>query len=323
MKRVLIIDALNAYLRAYIVNPSLSLNGQPIGGIKGFFMILQKLVRESSPDEVMVIWDGPDGSRKRKTMDKNYKSGRKPIKLNRAFHNLTDDEELKNKIWQQTRLIEYLNEMPIVQAMIPQVEADDIIAYVSRLPYYKGWQKLIVSNDRDFMQVCDEETILLRPVKGEYLNIRRIVEQTGVHPTNMALARAIIGDSSDNLPGIRGVGFGTVKKRLGFLSEEKTYNVDDIIEHCESVESNLKFYSNIIEGKELIEHNYKMMQLYSPQMSIQSKIHVKESIENFDATFNKTEIIGMMREDGFGELNWEDLKEKLNRINYQYNLPQD
>ena len=323
MKRVLIIDALNAYLRAYIVNPSLSLNGQPIGGIKGFFMILQKLVRESSPDEVMVIWDGPDGSRKRKTMDKNYKSGRKPIKLNRAFHNLTDDEELKNKIWQQTRLIEYLNEMPIVQAMIPQVEADDIIAYVSRLPYYDGWQKLIVSNDKDFMQVCDEETILLRPVKGEYLNTRRIIEQTGVHPTNMALARAIIGDSSDNLPGIRGVGFGTVKKRLSFLSEEKTYNVDDIIEHCESVESDLKFYSNIVEGKELIEHNYKMMQLYSPQMSIQSKIHVKESIENFESTFNKTEIIGMMREDGFGELNWEDLKEKLNRINYQYNLPQD
>ena len=323
MKRVLIIDALNAYLRAYIVNPSLSLNGQPIGGIKGFFMILQKLVRETSPDEVVIIWDGPDGSRKRKTMDKNYKSGRKPIKLNRAFHNLTDDEELKNKIWQQTRLIEYLNEMPIVQAMIPEVEADDIIAYVSRLPYYKGWQKLIVSNDKDFMQVCDDETILLRPVKGEYLNIRRIIEQTGVHPTNMALARAIIGDSSDNLPGIRGVGFGTVKKRLSFLSEEKTYNIDDVIEHCESVESDLKFYSNIVEGKELIEHNYKMMQLYAPQMSIQSKIHVKESIENFEATFNKTEIIGMMREDGFGELNWEDLKEKLNRINYQYNLPQN
>ena len=323
MRRVLIIDALNAYLRAYIVNPSLSLNGQPIGGIKGFFMILQKLVRESSPDEVMIIWDGPDGSRKRKTMDKNYKSGRKPIKLNRAFHNLTDDEELKNKIWQQTRLIEYLNEMPIVQAMIPEVEADDIIAYVSRLPYYNGWQKLIVSNDRDFMQVCDEETVLLRPVKGEYLNTRRIIEQTGVHPTNMALARAIIGDSSDNLPGIRGVGFGTVKKRLSFLSEEKTYNVDDVVEHCESVESDLKFYSNIVEGKELIEHNYKMMQLYSPQMSIQSKIHVKESIENFEATFNKTEIIGMMREDGFGELNWEDLKEKLNRINYQYHLPQN
>jgi 5'-3' exonuclease len=139
----------------------------------------------------------------------------------------------------------------------------------------------------------------------------------------MALARAIIGDSSDNLPGIRGVGFGSIKKRMGFLSESKTYTIDDVIEHCESVDSKLKFYSNIVEGKELIEHNYKMMQLYSPQMSIQSKMVVKESIENFETTFNKTEIIGMMREDGFGELNWGDLKEKLNRINYQYNLPQN
>ena len=280
MKRVLIIDALNAYLRAYIVNPSLSLNGQPIGGIKGFFMILQKLVREASPDEVMVIWDGPDGSRKRKTMDKNYKSGRKPIKLNRAFHNLTDDEELKNKIWQQTRLIEYLNEMPIVQAMIPQVEADDIIAYVSRLPYYKGWQKIIISNDRDFMQVCDDETVLLRPTKNELLNTKRIIEQTGVHPTNMALARSIVGDSSDNLPGIRGAGFGTVGKRLNFLSDSKSYTIDEVVEFCKNTKSKLKFFTNIVENKGLIEHNYRMMQLYAPQMSFQSKMHVKESIEN-------------------------------------------
>ena len=65
MKRVLIVDALNAYLRAYIVDPSLSSNGQPIGGVKGFLKILQKLVRETKPDQVVVAWDGPGGSRKR------------------------------------------------------------------------------------------------------------------------------------------------------------------------------------------------------------------------------------------------------------------
>ena len=92
MKRVMIIDALNAYLRAYIVDPSLSSNGQPIGGIKGFLKILQKLTRDMNPDQVVVVWDGPNGSRKRKSMDKNYKEGRKPIRLNRAFHNLTDDK---------------------------------------------------------------------------------------------------------------------------------------------------------------------------------------------------------------------------------------
>ena len=113
MKRVLIVDALNAYLRAYIVDPSLSTNGQPIGGLKGFIKILQKLVRTTSPDNVIVVWDGPNGSKKRKTMDKNYKAGRKPIRLNRAFHNLTDDEELQNKMWQQSRIIEYMNDNAI------------------------------------------------------------------------------------------------------------------------------------------------------------------------------------------------------------------
>ena len=56
------------------------------------------------------------------------------------------------------------------------------------------------------------------------------------------------------------------------------------------------------------------MQLYSPQMSIQSKTFVKESIENFEFTFNKTGILKMMIDDGFGELNWEDLKTSLNKI---------
>jgi 5'-3' exonuclease len=176
-----------------------------------------------------------------------------------------------------------------------------------------------VSNDKDFMQLCDEETVLYRPTKKEVLNRQRVVEQTGVHPTNMALARAIIGDASDNLPGIRGAGFATVAKRLNFLSADKTYTIQDVIDFCEKTGSKLKFFSNIVEGKDVIEHNYKMMQLYAPQMSIQSKMVVKEAIENFECTFNKTEIIGMMREDGFGELNWEDLRTNLNRITYNCN----
>ncbi len=313
-KRVLIVDALNAYLRAYIVDPSLSTNGQPIGGIKGFFKILQKLVRETRPNHVIVVWDGPDGSRKRKTMDKNYKAGRKPIRLNRAFHNLTESQELQNKIWQQSRVIEYFNNMPIIQFMIEQVEADDVISYLVQSPNYSGWQKIIVSNDKDFMQLCNEDTILWRPTKKELLNVNRIIEQTGVHPNNMALARSIIGDTSDNLPGIRGAGFASVKKRLPFLSSEKDYTVDDVIEYCENSGTKLKFFTNIAEGQEIIEHNYKMMQLYSPQLSIQSKEHIKYSVENFECDFNKTEVIRLMREDGFGELNWDDLRAHLNKI---------
>ena len=107
------------------------------------------------------------------------------------------------------------------------------------------------------MQLCDDETLLMRPVKKEILNKNRIVEQTGIHPVNMALARAVIGDSSDNLPGIRGVGFATVAKRLDFLSEEKTYTIDEVMEHCEKSNTKLKFFSNVVEGREIIEHNNK------------------------------------------------------------------
>ena len=313
-KRVMIIDALNAYLRAYIVNPSLSLGGVPIGGIKGFFKILQKLVREINPDEILIIWDGPNGSSKRKAIDKNYKAGRKPLRLNRAYANLTPDECSENKKWQQMRTMEYFNQMPIIQTYVPNIEADDVIAYITRMSYYKDWQKIIVSNDKDFMQLCDNETVLMRPVKKEIMSRKTIVEEIGIHPTNMALARAIVGDSSDNLPGIRGAGLATVAKRFKFLSESKTYTIQDVIEHCKNSEENIKVFDKIIEGKGLIEHNYDMMQLYVPKMSYQSKMQVKEMIENFKGGFNKTQILKMMIEDGFGELKWEDLKAGLNRV---------
>ena len=316
-KRVLIIDALNAYLRAYIVDPSISANGQPIGGLKGFIKILQKLVRDTRPEEIVIVWDGPNGSRKRKSMDSNYKAGRKPIRLNRAFHNLTDDQEMQNKVWQQSRLIEYINEMPIIQVMLPEIEADDVISYITSMENYSGWQKVIVSNDKDFMQLCDGETILFRPTKKEIMSMNTISENIGIHPTNMALARAIAGDASDNLKGVRGAGLATIAKRLPFLKESRTASIDDVINYCNETEQKQKFYSNVVEAREVVEHNYNMMQLYAPQMSVQAKQKVDYAITEFECTFNKTEILRLMIDDGFGELNWEDLKASLNKISLE------
>jgi len=313
--RVLIIDALNMFLRAYIVDPSLSTNGEPIGGFKGSLKILQKLVRMTKPNEVIIVWDGPNGSRKRRSIDKNYKAGRKPIRLNRSVGAGSEEEEYNNRIWQQTRAIEYFNEMPIVQVMLPEVEADDVIAHLTHLRYYDGWQKVIVSNDKDFYQLCDEETVVYRPTSDAIYNKKRIVEELGVHPRNMALARALVGDASDNLPGIKAVGFKTIQRRLGFLAADKDYTIDDVISYCEKIDKKLKFHENILSGQGTIAHNYKMMQLYSPMLSPQSKDFVRNAVENFECNFNKIEIIKKMRDDGFGELNWKDLELHLNKIN--------
>lgn len=303
MKRLMIVDALNAYFRAYIVNPSLSKDGQPIGGYKGFLGILQKLCREMKPDEIIIAWDGAGGSQRRKTVNKNYKEGRKPIRLNRDVRVLSKDEEMQNKVWQQYRLMEMLNYMPVIQLMADRVEADDVISYVVQSPNYKGWQKIIVSSDKDFFQLCDDETVLYRPIQKKFVNKPRILEEFKIHPTNFALARSLAGDKSDNLPGIKGVGLGTIAKRFPFFADENSVTVPELIEFCENDNTGLKAFASICEGREIIEQNYKIMQLYSPSMSLDAKGRIKNILNNFVPEFNKTEVIKRMAEDGFG--NWD------------------
>ena len=319
MKRVLVIDALNMFLRAFIVDPSLSHHGQPIGGIKGSIKILQKLVRMIEPNEIVICWDGPNGSQKRKTMNSSYKAGRKPLRLNRSVHNLTENEELQNKVWQQMRTMDYLNQMPIIQLILERVEADDIISYVCSSHHYAGWQKVIVSNDKDFLQLCDEETVVYRPTTDKIETKKTVLESMGVHPTNMALARAMDGDASDNLPGVNRVGMKTIATKLPFMKEARDITIDELVGYCENIDSKLKVYKNIAESKELIQHNYDMMQLYSPLISVQGKQTIDHALDNFECNFNKTELLKLMMKDGFGELNWEELKAFLNKISRECN----
>ena len=314
MKRVMIIDALNQFLRAYIVNPTITPNGDPVGGTVGFLKILQKLCREIKPDKVIICWDGKGGSQRRKAVNKNYKSGRKPLRLNRDIKHLTEEQELQNKIWQQIRLVDYLNNFPVTQLMFEFVEADDVISFVCQASDFKGWQKVIISSDKDFFQLLDEETVVYRPTQGEILNKNNIIEKFGIHPTNFALARAIVGDQSDNLDGVPGVGLPTVAKRFPFLAEEKTYSITEVCEHCKLVESNLKAYQNILENKNIVKENYKLMQLYSPNMSVQTKKEIKNIVENTELTFDKTNTDGMMLEDGISKTSWLDLFVAFKRI---------
>lgn len=313
-KRLLVIDSLNMFFRAYIVDPSISTNGQHIGGLKGYLKILQKLMRETKPDKVIICWDGPGGSQKRKQMVKSYKSGRKPLRLNRNADLLDDAEESKNQIYQQTRLFEYINQTPIIQLIVEGVEADDVISFVVNDSRHKGWEKVIVSSDKDFYQLCDDETIIFRPIQKEIKNKNKIIEEFDIHPTNFALARAIAGDKSDNLKGVDRVGLPTVAKRLPFLKEEKTYTIKEVENYCKERKDDVKAYENIAEQIDVVETNYKMMQLYTPSISVQGKNKIKWALDEFDYYFNKTEFIKMTINDGFGSGDWSSLFESLNKI---------
>lgn len=313
-KRLMIVDAYNQFIRGYIVDPSKNPNGQPIGGMRTFVNILNKITREIKPDMLVVVWDGKGGSQKRRAMSKDYKAGRKPLRVNWSTEEMTPQDTDNNKLWQQLRVVEYLNQTPIIQFMEPEVEADDVISYIKSSPMFADWQKVIVSADKDFIQLLDDKTILHRPIQKEYLNKNAIVEKFGIHPNNFALARAMVGDPSDNLPGVKRVGMETVAKRFPFLKEEKTYYLEDILNECEKPENKQKVFESISEQSELVEFNYSMMQLSSPMLSIQAKSRIDETFEEFEPSYNQTEIRKLMISDGVLTVSMTDLEQKFNDI---------
>ena len=302
------------FVRNYSANPSLDAQGAPFGGTKGFLMSLQKLTKEINPNQIVVIWDGSGGSKRRRGLVKEYKEGRKPIRLNRAYANLSPDEETENRGWQVLRTIEYLNEMPVIQLVIDDVEADDVIAYVCRMPSLDDDIKIIVSMDKDFYQLCDEKTLVLRPIKNEYLNEKRIIEQFGIHPCNFALARAIDGDKSDNLSGVKGAGLKTIAKRFPFMATKKFITIDAIRNFCLQDENDAKIYKDILAELKKVELNYKIMQLYTPYISPRSSENIRNTIKNFEPSFNRTNVHKQMLLDGISDYNWNALFRKFRSL---------
>jgi DNA polymerase-1 len=313
MKRLLIIDGQNMFIRNYVMSPQLDINGNPIGGLTGFMRSLQKEVRRAKPDRVAICWEGPGGSQKRREKNKNYKLGRKAPRLNREYTFATPEEERENKYSQLVKLTEYLDNLPILQLSLENVEADDIIAWLCNCNEYAEWQKLIISNDKDFIQLCDDKTVLVRPGKNEeVLNKNNVLEQYNIHPRNFAWARAITGDKSDNLEGVKGLGLATVAKRFSFLSENKDYTLKDILTHAKNNNSKIKAYQNVLDSEEIIASNYEIMQLYTSTISSQGVNKLKYAIKNDGVNLNRSEIRKMLLKDGIGTLNIDDLMVILN-----------
>jgi 5'-3' exonuclease len=301
-------------MRSYIVNPTLSPNGDPIGGVVGFLQILNKLCRQIKPDAFVVVWDGDGGSSRRRSKNKDYKVGRKPPKLNRWAQNMNPSEIHTNRIWQQVRCIEYVNETPIVQFRQPGVEADDVISYVKSMPIFKDWNKVIVSSDKDFIQLLDSKTLLVRPTQSEILNYLRVVEEYSIHPRNFAIARSMVGDKSDNIQGIQGVGLKTVAKAFPFLSENKDFYLDDIREYSQSVDSKLTIYSKVLENYKKVCDNYSIMQLSTPLISVQCAQQINDTFGEYEPLFNKTEINKMLSVDGLMSISIDCLTTSFNSM---------
>ena len=306
MNRVVVIDALNMFIRNYIVNPMISTNGNPIGGAVGFLNSVKKLMRESKPDQMIICWDGAGGSQKRRTVVKEYKQGRKPLRKNYKIEGMSEQSERENMVWQQQILMEMLNEMPIIQLVLDRVEADDIIAMITQSPKYRGWQKVIISSDKDFLQLLDSETVLYRPIQKKAWTKKTVIDEYGISPENFVIARA--------LAGIKGAGLPTIAKRLAFLCEDKMHTLDSVYDHCANTDSKIKFFERIVEGWDTVELNYKVMNLTPPSISVQGHQKINYILDNFEFELNGTGLKCCSVEHGFGSYDWSELMAMLRGI---------
>lgn len=289
--------------------------GIPIGGIVGTLRELQVILKETKPNEVVVVFDGPGGSLKKRTILKNYKDERKLVlRLNRNIKNLSSLQEIENKSWQILRLIEYLNYFPVLQMIEEYVEADDLISFISQFPKYKDWNKIIVSNDQDFIQLCDHSTILYRTAQKDIKTMQNVVNEYKIHPLNFALACSFFGDHS----GIKGVGSKTISKYFPFLIEPKIYSMDDVQKFCEEQikkeKQTTKFFQNVLDNLDKIKLNYSIIQLNQPNISIQTAQKAKFILENFVPDFNLTGFRKMINEDGFTDYIFEEMYTVFRKI---------
>ena len=314
MKNVIIIDALNMFLRSYVISPHLNKKGWPVGGTIGFLKSLQKVSRDFDADEIIVAWDGHEGSQRRRSMNSDYKGGRKPVRFNRRMVELPEDKEEANKGYQQVRLMEYLNEMPVIQLVADFTEADDIIALVINHERYNGWKKTIISSDKDFFQLCRKDVQIYRPIQKKIVTEQTVIEDFKIHPRNFALARAIAGDSSDNLPGIKGAGLKTIAKRFPYLSREDEYEVADIVRDCAMQSKKLKIHESIQGNEKLIKDNYAIMQLQFPNIRPMNREIIKKAIIDFEPYFNKVKFTQMLSEDDAVSLNFTSLQQVFHKI---------
>ena len=278
--RVLIVDGTNTFIRCWSVIPSMNEDGEHVGGVVGTLKSIGYAIKQVKPSRVVVVFDGRDGSKERKKIFKDYKKDRNlnKLRVNRQYADLmTDEDEKESRKRQYVWLAYILQDLPVTTMIYDGVEADDVMAYVGTQLLDENEQAVYMSTDKDFLQLVNDKDIVWSPTKKIIYTKEEIEkEYHGLKPSNMLVYRVLDGDTSDKIPGVKGVGLKTLIKRFPELTTDKGITVDDLVNIAEerSKESKIKLYKVIAEAKDQIYMNRRLMQLKEPKFSasIKSKI---------------------------------------------------
>ena len=294
--RVLIVDALNTFMRSYAAIPTLDEDGNHIGGMAGFMKSLGFAIRNFKPTRVVLVFDGKGGSQRRRKIYKEYKANRKPpTRLNRQYDMTTDEQERENMKWQLVSLVEMVECLPVSILALDNIEADDTIAYMSELVTKNGGTSIIYSTDKDFMQMVNENVKVYNPVKKKTFDIDVILETYGVHPDNFVFFRSLLGDKSDNIDGIKGAGEKTLLKYIPeFADPTVEVNLDLIEQKYADAKKKPKVIETILDNSNIVNRNLQLMNLRDVDINVDAKMKILHKFEEGCPPLRKADLTKLM-----------------------------
>src|SRR5262252_7435266 len=217
MPKLLLVDASNSIYRAFFALPALANSaGVPTHATLGFTTMLQKLLRESTPDCVAVVWDAAGRGNRRRELYAEYKATRDSA-----------PDDLRAQFPWIRKIVDAYN-LPTVE--FEGEEADDVIATLTHAAQASGFEVEIASTDKDLLQLVSPTVSLVDTMRDRRFGPAEVEARYGVPPAQMLDLRALVGDSSDNIPGVKGIG------EKGAAELLKTYgSLDKMIEAVDSI----------------------------------------------------------------------------------------
>jgi len=295
-EKVLLVDGLNSFIRCFAATPTMNDNGDHVGGTTGFLRSLGMTIRQFKPSRCVIVFDGMGGSQRRRAIFKDYKGHRRSMtRLNRTYDFQTPEQEHDSRKYQLKLLIQALQHLPVTIVAPDNVEADDVLAYFAKLTADRGGEAVIMSTDKDFLQLVTDKITVWNPIKKKLYNVDSILDEYGVHPNNFIILRTIEGDKSDNIPGIKGIGAATLKKNFAELSGSAPIPWDHVFASAEEIvesKKSIKAAQSILDNKQLLERNTSLMRLDEQHMSGMTKMSV---LNQFDGNITPLNKLGLTR----------------------------
>jgi len=277
---ILVIDAMNMLIRSFSLLKAMNPSGAHIGGLVGFMRSLGYVTRIFDPTRVLVVWDGKGGSGNRQNIDPNYKAQRATSRITHWGLYDTKEEETEALINQLFRTQDYIDCLPIHQLVLDKLEADDIIAWIAKKASVSSVKKCtIVSSDKDFLQLIDSTVEVYAPIKKITFTEDNIFNELKVLPENYNIVKALVGDNSDNLQGVKGLGIKTIISEFPKLLTEVT-DLQYVFDVAEKKIEGKKIFAKIIHMWDRVETNFELMNLHTSTLDDKEKQYVNDVISD-------------------------------------------